>query len=343
MLYSQFGHSAIGVVDPELDLNTVFNYGTFSFNTPNFYLKFCAGKLLYRLSTESFPHFISDYEEDGRSVIVQRLNLTLEQRQKLFDNLDENYKPENRYYQYDFFFDNCASRILDILYLSFGGAITYCDTSTSCQPTLRDCIHPYLQGSKWTQAGIDLALGSITDHEANKRQQAFLPDKLHDYLTGCMIDSLPLVTEDREIVESSIEYDTTPWPIAPVTIFGFLLLLVISTTIFCAKRNLILFDRIFFCFIGVLGLIISLLWFATDHGATVWNFNVLWASPLYLVYIFILGKRPKKWHSCFVLVLIISNALMLPAAFIQHFNICFYILAAIAVLRLCASYKRLIA
>ena len=334
-LYSQFGHTAIGVIDPEQNLREVFNYGTFSFNTPHFYLKFCAGKLLYQLSTESFSEFVYTYERRGRQVVAQRFNLTLAQRQHLYEMLEENSLPENCDYQYDFFFDNCATRVLDMLYRAFGDSLTYIGTDTVHLPTMRDCIHPYLAGSQWTKAGIDLVLGSITDHRASNRQQSFIPDKLHDYLAECQIDTLPLVSDTRLLVESKIKYDQTPWFLSPLLIFSLLLIAVILLTLRLSATTLVIFDRIYFGFIGLLGLLITLLWFATDHGATVGNLNMLWASPLFLVYIFTIGNAEKQWHKWLRIILIAGNSIMILGFLLpQSFNLCFYPLVAASLVRL---------
>ena len=334
-LYSQFGHTAIGVIDPQQNLREVFNYGTFSFNTPHFYLKFCAGKLLYQLTSESFSQFVYSYERRGRQVVGQRLNLTLAQRQHLFDLLSENCLPENCDYQYDFFFDNCATRVLDMLYRAFGDSLTYIGTDTIQLPTMRDCIHPYLAGSQWTKAGIDLVLGSITDRRASNRQQSFIPDKLHDYLAECQIDTLPLVSDTRLLVESKIKYDQTPWFLSPILIFSLLLIAVVILTFRLPATALVIFDRIYFGFIGLLGLLITLLWFATDHGATVGNLNMLWASPLFLVYIFTIGNAEKQWHKWLRIILIAGNGIMIFGFLLpQSFNLCFYPLVAASLVRL---------
>ena len=334
-LYSQFGHTAIGVFDRQRGIDQVFNYGTFSFNTPHFYLKFCAGKLLYQLTSESFSQFVYSYERRGRQVVAQRLNLTLEQRQHLFNLLSENCLPENCDYQYDFFFDNCATRVLDILYHAFGDSLTYTATDTLPQPSMRDCIHPYLNGSQWTKAGIDLVLGSITDRRATCRQQSFLPDKLHDYLAECQIDTLPLVLQTRTIVEPTIVYDKTPWLLSPILIFSLLLIATVILTFRASGTALVIFDRIYFSIIGLLGLLIALLWFATDHGATVGNLNMLWASPLFLVYVFTIGCTEKQWHKWLRIILIAGNAIMILGFLLpQSFNLCFYPLIAASLLRL---------
>ena len=99
-LYNTFGHSAIRVKDPTKNLDTVFNWGTFDFDAPNFYLNFTRGKLEYRISTESFRSFERGFIWENRSVVEQKLNLTLEQKRRLYQQLIENYKPENRYYKY---------------------------------------------------------------------------------------------------------------------------------------------------------------------------------------------------------------------------------------------------
>ena len=339
-LYSQFGHTAIGVIDPRQNLHEVFNYGTFSFNTPHFYLKFCAGKLLYQLTTEAFNQFTYTYERRGRQVVAQRLNLTLAQRQHLYEMLEENSLPENCDYQYDFFFDNCATRVLDMLYRAFGDSLCYIGTDTVQLPTMRDCIHPYLDRSLWTKAGIDLVLGSITDRRASNRQQSFIPDKLHDYLAECQIDSLPLVSDSRLLVESTIEYDKTPWFLSPLLIFSLLLIVVIVLTFRLSATALVIFDRIYFSIIGLLGILITLLWFATDHGATVGNLNMLWASPLFLVYVFTIGNTEKQWHKWLRIILIAGNGIMIFGFLLpQSFNLCFYPLIAASLVRLVVTNK----
>jgi hypothetical protein len=113
-LYSLFGHSAIRVKDTVNNQDLVFNYGTFNFNTPNFYMKFTRGKLLYMLSIQQFDRFKRSYEYEKRDLKEQILNLTQDQKQAIFQFLLWNYQPENRYYKYDFFFDNCATRIRDV-------------------------------------------------------------------------------------------------------------------------------------------------------------------------------------------------------------------------------------
>lgn len=112
-IYSLFGHTAIRYEEPARGIDRVYNYGLFSFNTPNFTLRFALGNADYRLGVEDYRHFAVEYEYFGRSVWQQTLNLTAEEQQQLITLLEENYRPENRIYRYNFFYDNCATRPRD--------------------------------------------------------------------------------------------------------------------------------------------------------------------------------------------------------------------------------------
>lgn len=101
-IYSLFGHTAIRYEEPARGIDRVYNYGLFSFNTPNFTLRFALGNANYRLGVEDYRHFAVEYEYFGRSVWQQTLNLTAEEQQQLITLLEENYRPENRIYRYNF-------------------------------------------------------------------------------------------------------------------------------------------------------------------------------------------------------------------------------------------------
>lgn len=119
-VYSHFGHSAIRVKDSSLGIDVVYNYGTFDFTTPNFTLKFARGKLNYTLARQNFRYFLLSYQEEKRWVKEQVLNIDLDEKQKLFSFLETNYLPQNRDYKYDFFYNNCATKIWDVLKTSYG-------------------------------------------------------------------------------------------------------------------------------------------------------------------------------------------------------------------------------
>jgi hypothetical protein len=341
-LYATFGHTAIGVIDPVQNLWVVFNYGTFDFNVPHFYLKFASGKLLYKISAGNYYKFLVEYEIEQRRVVEQQLNMSLSQRQRLLDLLIENYKPENREYQYDFFFDNCASRILDMLYLTLGDTLVYKVDSVFTQPTFRGLITPYLKNSKWSKFGIDLALGSVIDKPATPRQQSFLPDLLNQYLDNCQINGQPFVKSEKDLVPASELPKGVPFWFSPWFICWILFTIVLILTYFIKTEKWFLADRIIFTTFGLLGLIVLLLWFATDHDATAGNLNVLWANPLFLVYVFMMSKPRTR------VKIVLQYLLLIPLLAVvigwhwvpQQYNPAFIPLAGIALVRFLAGEER---
>lgn len=321
-LYATFGHSAIGVSDPEQGLDLVFNYGTFNFEVPNFYLKFASGKLLYQLSFSSRKFFLREYHARQRKVYEDVLHLNSDQKQVLFDYLKENYKPENRSYQYDFFFDNCATRILDILELSLGDQLIHHPEKDIVMPTFRQMIDVYLTKSHWNDFGIDLALGSVIDKPATPKQQSFLPDYLRLYVQHCTINNEPLVAESALIVPESAPIPNTPFLVRPVFLFWLLFVFVAVLSFKWQKKPWIIADRILFGLFGFTGVIILLLWVATDHDATAGNLNVLWANPLYLVYLFFITQKRNNVQWLSSRLFIVLNALVLIGWLVipQEFN-----------------------
>ena len=177
-LYSTFGHSALRVRDPNAQTDWVFNYGTFDFNEPGFYTKFIRGKLMYYLSVEEFPSFMYGYELEGRGITEQILHFTCQQKEKVMELLRQNTLPQNRYYKYDFLFDNCTTRLRDL--------IASADSSVHFPPvlqqprTFRNLIHFYLDENHkpWSKLGIDILLGARTDAVMTPWEVMFLPDFL---------------------------------------------------------------------------------------------------------------------------------------------------------------------
>lgn len=335
-LYSAFGHSAVRVVDYKNRLNIVFNYGTFSFNTPNFYLKFAGGKLNYKLSVSSFRRFIQSYEAEKRMVVEQRLNLNDEQKQAFFNALMENHKPENREYLYDFFFDNCATRILDVLEDAMQDSLVYHANESELRPTFRNLIDEYLYRGSWSDFGIDLALGSVIDNEASDREQAFLPDYLSSYFDKCTLGEKPLVLATKIILPDEANFSPIPFLLSPWFVFWFAFALVLLLTILLRNKSWVIADRIIFSTVGLLGIITLLMWFATSHEATSGNINFIWANPLFIVLALYLNGKSNwatKYASIGFLIIylvVIASWNNLP----QEFNPIFIPIIALVMVRL---------
>jgi len=304
-LYSTFGHSAIRIKDESQRIDIVYNYGTFDFNTPNFYVKFVRGQLDYKLSLESFGQLKSGFLYENRSVVEQVLNLTTEQKRKLYQLIQENYLPENRYYKYDFFFDNCATRIRDLMIIAFGDDFHYNlpDEWSHQEVTFRNLIDLYLTNHHWSDFGIDIALGMPTDAVASPEDYMFLPDYLADgFATASIVqngEEVPFVKSTRTIIPRT-DAEPDVFMITPVRLMWSLLIFSILWSIFSLKRRskMYWFDLIFFSVLGVLGWVVFLLWFYTDHIATKDNLNLLWAVPIYFPLFFFwhrLAPAIRKW------------------------------------------------
>lgn len=178
-LYSTFGHSALRLTDPVSGDDLVFNYGTFNFDEPGFYTKFIRGKLLYYVSAENFYSFAESYRQQNRSIVEQVLNLSCQEKQALSSFLQNNLRPENRSYKYDFLFDNCTTRLRDINEKISADSVYY-PKIVQQGTKFRELIHIYLDSNSqhWSKLGIDLLLGSRTDAIMSNRQAMFLPDYL---------------------------------------------------------------------------------------------------------------------------------------------------------------------
>jgi len=284
-LYSAFGHSAVRVLDKSSGEDYVFNYGTFDFNTPNFYGKFVRGKLDYMLSVSAFAAFVAEYDRQGRGIKEQILDLNPEQTDYMLEFLQVNYQPERRFYRYDFFYDNCATRIRDAVDLVLGDKLIWRDeVKEPDQKTFRNLIDEYVYSLPWADLGIDLALGAVIDVDASPLQEQFLPDYMFESFARADIQgdgpTRPLVKETLVIIEFPKE-EKSIGAFNPYWIFWLILIIFTAITFigFKKKKLLIGFDLAFFGLLGLAGIVVTLLWFATAHTATKWNWNILWAFP----------------------------------------------------------------
>ena len=188
-IYSLFGHTAIRYENFTRGIDAVFNYGMFNFNAPNFIFRFALGETDYQLGVTNYEHFASEYNYLGRDVWQQTLNLTQAEKEHLFNLLQENYRPENRIYRYNFFYDNCATRPRDQIEAAIDGTLQYADnmTDTDTGVTFRDLLHKYSEGHPWSRFGMDLCMGSKADQPINRRLMMFVPFYVQDFFNTARI------------------------------------------------------------------------------------------------------------------------------------------------------------
>ncbi|WP_457611314.1 lipoprotein N-acyltransferase Lnb domain-containing protein [Lutibacter sp.] len=329
-LYTAFGHSAFRIYDPVLGIDKVFNYGTFDFNAPNFYLNFAKGKLTYQLSTSSFNRFIRIYKYENRWVKSQELNLTIADLHKLYVFLENNAKPQNKYYRYDFFYNNCATKIEDIIQLVLKDNVTFSYNYIKTNKTHRDLIADYTHNFKWAKFGIDLALGSVIDKKATKKDYNFLPDYIFKTFENAVITDKnnqikPLVKKTSTII-SNKKTKTTYSFFPPLNVIFSLSLLIVFVTYrnYKSKKRTKFIDFALYFSTGIIGVIVLLLWFATSHTATYKNLNFLWAfAPNLIVSFVVLKKKLPQWIFIYnrILLVLVALTFIVWILKIQVFNL----------------------
>ncbi len=317
-IYALFGHSSVRVKDPLSGTDLVFNYGIFDYDTPNFTMKFVQGKLLYRLGVERFPRFHYVYTHENRQVLEQVFNFNPEEKQKVFDYLWNNAQPENANYKYDFFFDNCANRIADVLKDALGEDLTYIKPEKEYF-SYRNQLDYYLDGnyhkSPWADFGMDLILGMPADQIADFKGEMFLPDHLAENFThGKLRNSVPLVSQSKIIIPRERPDSITNWNITPLLLFW--ILCGITALFFLRKNNTFtkIFDFILFLLLGLSGVLFIFMWVATDHEVCHQNLNMLWMNPFHiLLAINILRNNLEGFWKKYLWVTLVINGLLIVA------------------------------
>lgn len=314
-LNDSFGHSGFRVRDHIKGTDLVFNYGVYDFETPNFYTKFAQGKLNYLIGVNYYEDFYEAYIAQNRSIKEQVLNLSALEKQKLFDYLLNNIKPENRAYLYDFFYDNCATKIKDVTKIALNNTVVFNEPKDFKTETFRTLIQNNLNKNSWGSFGIDLALGSVIDKKASPEENMFLPENIFRLFSNATIKNRnePLVKESRILFNQKGTPSTNQFLMSPLFVFGILgvLILFITYKDFKSNKRSAWLDVTLFSITGIIGVIILLLWFATDHKATHQNYNLLWA---FVLNILVLGQLLKEkasgWFIKYLKLLVILMCLL---------------------------------
>lgn len=293
-LYSIFGHTAFRIIDSTKQSDLVYNYGTFDFEDPDFYSKFTRGKLDYFLSVSTIQQFLYGYQLENRNVTEQILNLPDSIKEKINRVLNENLSGPARFYKYDFLYNNCTSKVRDIL-ISLGG-LSNQKLLVLPKTTFRNMLYEYLDkgAQTWSKLGIDLLLGSPIDKVVTIKESMFLPDYL---LKG--IDSSGQRGQPQLLLQKSLLYKGSPkevknynWPL-----FIFSILAIFITLISFSNNKIALsvtntVDFILFLLTGLIGMLLVFMWLGTDHKACADNYNLLWALPTNVIASFFIWKKP---------------------------------------------------
>ena len=317
VLNDSFGHSAFRVKDTNQNIDVVYNYGVYDFNTPNFYLKFAQGKLLYTLDRNNFSPFYNYYAKQNRWIKEQVLNLSSTEKQDIFNFLQNNFKPENRSYIYDFFFDNCATKIRDVLVVVLKNKISYQDSVDNNSYTFRELIQKNVDWNTWGSFGMDIAIGAVVDQKATLWEYQFLPEYVFKEADKATLnrgqEKISLVKTTINLFINTPKENKSNFFTSPLFIMGLLAFIILGITYkdFKNKTRSRWLDVSIYSITGIIGVLLLLLWFATDHSTTHNNYNLLWAVPLSLFFVLAIAKKnPKPWLRRYVFFQILMLILL---------------------------------
>ncbi len=299
-VYALFGHTALRCQRPDRGVDVVFNYGMFNFHTPNFVLRFVKGETDYQLGVMPYPYFESEYALRGSSVYEQELNLTASEKRRLLELLEDNYRPENRVYRYNYFYDNCTTRARDQVERAVEGRVVYPDSLVG--KSYRSIVHEFTKGSPWDELGIDLCLGAEADREIGLRQQMFAPFYLYNYAEDAYIinkdgSRRPLVCRTAKIIEALPVAETaTAFPLSPCACACVLLAVafVVAACQWKTGRVYWGWEVLLMVLQGVAGCIIAFLFFVSEHPTVGSNWMLWLFNPVPLFYAPVMAYRYVK-------------------------------------------------
>jgi hypothetical protein len=273
------------------------------------------------LGVYSYPDFRDFYVYYNRSVTEQVLDLSPTQKQAVYNYLERNALPENETYRYDYFYNNCSSRVRDVFAEVLGDSIQFDGSYITTNYTIRQLTDLYLKQQPWGDLGIDICLGLPMDKLATPYEYMFLPDYLESGFDHGYISK----SEGRKSIIKSKMQVYAPRPeknqtslIHPWYAFGGFLVITLALSAFDLRRKKISkwFDIVFFSALGVLGVLLFFLWTATDHQAAARNFNLLWALPFNLVVILIYRQRSAPFLKKYFLGVASLSVLLLLSWFV---------------------------
>lgn len=307
-LYSAFGHSGIRYVDKKNNIDHFYNYGIFDFNQPNFYLNFLNGKLLYMVAKYDYRTAEKNYINEDRYIKEQVLDLNESEKILLYNILEQNIRPENRTYLYNYVYDNCATKIRDVLHNVYGESLSF--TSEPEKKSFRQLMDLYLEKNKWGDLGIDICLGPEIDYDVSFNEEMFLPDYLFKGIENAVRDGDKNIVSKTNIINLQKE-DFQSYSLSPHYIFLIFFIISIYLSFRQVKYGIkyFIFDSIYLMVSGIIGCLLVYLWFFTDHLSS-YNFNIVWAMPFNIIISILILVNPNsslvKWYMFLYSVLLFS-------------------------------------
>jgi hypothetical protein len=294
-IWERFSHNAIWIRDQESGWEAAFNWGIFNFDQVDFIPRLIRGTMLYRMAPYDPQAFLEENRRENRAVWVQELALTPEEKWDLLTFVEWNAQPENMYYRYDYYRDNCSTRVRDALDRVLGGRIRVVAEADTTAHTYRWHTRRLLRDDPLVYLGIQTVLGPAADRPLTEWEEAFLPLRLMDLVRDIEVPDgtggmRPLVVEERQLLGTT----RPPVPAEPPFALPWFLLagLLLGAGILALSRkgtDLAFLGRLALWALaggwslvaGLAGTLILGAWLFTDHSFWYWNLNLLQVNPLF--------------------------------------------------------------
>jgi hypothetical protein len=336
--YSIYGHNALLIRIESANKETVYNWGIFDFDTPNFTWKFAKGRLDYFLGTEPANRFLQYYMLEKRYVWAQKVNIEPSEIKILTLLINENLKPENISYRYDFFYDDCSTRIRDLLEKSIGSKLLYPPEIKGEKITFRKMVGKHQSPYPWYKFGVDLIMGSPGDKEVSVREKMFLPADLQSVLSQTVVNRngkmIPLLRNPEILLDFPAPDVKSSFFLSPVFLFTLaLIIIIIISSVYRSRKLNNIMDLVLYSVFSILAVLMVFFNFFTDHQQMSRNLNIIWLNPFIMICLgsLIMKREGTIW---FRIVFFISAGFVILQHFLpQDFNSAFLPLALILLVR----------
>ena len=314
-IYSLYGHTALKMYDKQRRVSFFINYGVFDFSSKNFILRFVFGLTDYELGIFGERDFMAEYQERGSGVTEQKLNLTAPEKLRIFHALMENNREENRFYRYNYFYDNCTTRARDLIVNNLDGAVIYSPSKREGM-SYREAIHEYNEDYPWARFGNDILLGVQADRRLTQAELQFLPFNLLDDFAEAEVVSTDgsrrrLVSETRQLLAPGMQFMNAGFPLRPRTCALLLLALTLLTTAaeMYSKRVAWAYDLVLMVVSGLAGIVLTAMIFS-QHPTVSLNLQILLLNPVPLFVAYPALKRLRHhqshwWWKCQAILVVL--------------------------------------
>lgn len=297
-VWAQYGHTAVRYWNKTNGEDIAINYGIFSPNQSYFIPRFILGLTDYHMGVEPMSSFLAQYNYEGRGVVEQVLDISIEDKEAILRALEENIKPENTVYRYNFFYDNCTTRARDLIVNHLHHKVIYPKAQEDA--TFRSMIHKWNHSFPWTEFGEDLLLGVNADRRTTKSEQQFLPENLKNDFEKAIYNGHWLVKSTHVLLVPKQMTQTSGFPIPPLIMALFLasINLIIDIIYYRKHQACWIWDTTLLVLSGALGLIFFIMIFS-QHPCVSLNTIILFFNPLPFLFLYktIQKSRRQEYNS----------------------------------------------